>query len=466
MRAVPRLVRSLILRTSCPPIDSIYQGIYRSAILLAVTVLGRCPGVAGVYVSRGYAKGQILPGVSDIDLIVITEDEQKVARARQACRVLNRLTGGLIEYYPAMVMSLKQMHYRWQHIPIWQYRFAEGLVSWKLVLGTEVRGDWQPLPELQRRTADWHELGRWWMVFANAHLAPGASQVDRITANLACYKAVTETRNVLHAMQSGDRRSSREAALAGDASPFAARLRALRESRFLAQDSELPDLVFRFLVAQLTESWTTFGKRPFVTVYPQVLQAVDTDGLATDAAETRLLESLRPLLGGGDLAYGQVRIVSSAFFDLDDRLVVVDLDERRLPDVQEIARLSAAFARVSPGEGSRRYLLYLHMGGLAFPLTPVQFRDLHRGLLSPATAPDVFLQLGYREVFWTSQTAWYICDHSDNEVWRHAPLDKHEQLDIIGEGARCGSIVYPLSRVALERARSSRGLQQPASWVP
>jgi hypothetical protein len=456
MGALKRWFRALVVVTSRPPIDAMYLGAYRLATQLATAVLGRCPGVVAVYLTRGYAKDQILPGVSDIDLIVVTENEQGVAGARRACHALNRISCGLIEYYPAMVMPAEQMRYRWRHIPIWQYRLAEGLVSWRLIIGKEVRGDWEPLPESQRRTADWQELGRWWIAFADAHLGPGAARTDYITGNVACYKAVTETRNVVHALLSGERRPSREAALAGDYSSLAARLRAIRESHFLSRDRELPDLTFRFLVGQLTEFWTTFSARPFVAVHPGVNQAVDTDGLVADAAETELLKTLRRHLDSWGPACRGLHIVSSAYFDLDDRLLLVDLDPCHLPDVRRIAELSAAVVNFSTGKSARRFLAYLHLGGLAFPLTPLPFRDLHRGLLSPATVPDVFLQLGYSEVYWTTQTAWYICDHSDNEMWRHAPPEKHEQLDLIAASAARGSVVYPLDRVAIERERSRR----------
>lgn len=47
---------------------SLYQLLYLVVIRLALLILLRCPHIEALYLSRGCAKDEIIPGISDIDL--------------------------------------------------------------------------------------------------------------------------------------------------------------------------------------------------------------------------------------------------------------------------------------------------------------------------------------------------------------------------------------------------------------
>jgi hypothetical protein len=96
--------------------------------------------------------------------------------------------------------------------------------------------------------------------------------------------------------------------------------------------------------------------------------------------------------------------------------------------------------------------LFLKAGAVALPLKPEMPRDFHRGALTAATAPDVFLQLGEPQVFWTSHTAWYLTDWRRNRQWADACPLKQRQLEAIARGWASGHIVYPLTRAAIAAA--------------
>ena len=78
-------------------------------------------------------------------------------------------------------------------------------------------------------------------------------------------------------------------------------------------------------------------------------------------------------------------------------------------------------------------------------------RDLHRGILTPATMPDVFLQLGTSPVYWTDYVKWYLVDWRTNEQWPEPSAQKRRQLEAIARGYEEGSVVYPLTRESLDR---------------
>src|SRR5208282_123610 len=88
---------------------------------------------------------------------------------------------------------------------------------------------------------------------------------------------------------------------------------------------------------------------------------------------------------------------------------------------------------------------FLRVQQIAFPITPTVPRDYQRGLLTPATAPDVFLQLGEDNVYWTSHTKWYLTDWQRNRRWLDASPLKRSQLKMIARSAAAGHVMYPLS---------------------
>jgi hypothetical protein len=152
-----------------------------------------------------------------------------------------------------------------------------------------------------------------------------------------------------------------------------------------------------------------------------------------------------------------VRFIKSAFRDFQDLLLIVDLEETRLPTFQELADLVAIHWRIWADRVPRTFL-FLRLGALAFPLTPLMPRDLHRGVLSPATAPDVFLQLGETAVYWTDYAKWYLCDWRSNQQWEDAGPQKQSQLSLIARSAEARRVVYPLTVPALGRATKTQSM--------
>jgi hypothetical protein len=431
-----RHLRPLVLRSARPPFDAAYRLAYRAVARAAGLRLGRVPGVIAVYLGRGCAKNQIVPGISDIDLIVVAGDDAAAEQARLVCRSLGRATLGLVEYYPAMVVTRAQMQYRWQNSPAWQYRYHEGRRTWRLLAGTDVRSDLGPLEEMQRRAACYQELVRWWVTFAATTLGPTAGE-DPVLRNTICYKATTEMRNVLGQLHTGVAPPSREEALVGDDSALGERLRALRTDRFLGQHEDLPGLVLPHLVELLTGLWSASVERPFWEVSGKVRQTLASPD--EGAAAARICARLRGRLPRGMRG---VACVGSAFFGLDERLVIVDADPMELPGIRPLDGLVEDVARATAGEPGR-YRPYLRVGGIALPLAPTLPRELHRGLLTPATTPDVFLRLGHEPVYWTRYAEWYLCDHRANEQWPDASPAKRAELDGIAAGAARGHVVYP-----------------------
>ncbi len=450
-----RRLRVLLAISSVPPLDALYRGLYRLVARLAALVLRRRRGVSSLYLTRGVARGAITPGVSDIDFIVITRDESALPAVRSAGRALQRATAGLVEYYPNFAASRATVERRWRTTPAWQYRLHEGRRTWKLVAGEDLLATLAPLSPERLSTACYLELCRWWTVFARL-LVEGAHERDRVLRNATCYKVTSELLLVDHFRRTGERRASRDEALAADGSPFAARLAGIAAGRFLADEPAIVEETSRFLFGFFTALWRSFATRPFLELRPGVAQELEAPSARGDAAadgpprELASFEEFALRQWGADCR--AVHWLGSAFWNDDARLLVVDGDAGRPPSAEQLAALVREHGRRWPAP-SPQVDLVLRLGPIGFPLTPRIPRDLHRGLLTPATTPDVFLQLGGREVYWTDFTAWYLGDWRDNEQWLDAPEATRRRLESLAAAAAGGKIVYPRTPDTRDSAR-------------
>ena len=453
-----RRLRRLVVWTARGPLDALYRRLYAAAIAVAAAVLGRFRSVAAIYLIRGAAKDGVIPGISDIDLVVITADDSEIDRVRRRFRALGALTRRTIDYNYNFLHTRAAVHERWRTSPVWQAMYLEGRTSWRLLRGTDVLAELPPLGEMERRGACHAEMSHWWLLFARHVLTSTAALADPVMAGSMAYKAATEVANAWHALATGAHEPSRAAGLARLDAGLADRLRAAHARRFLTIDDALLDDVLAFLMDTFLRHWAAFPARPFCTVDAGVRQRVDCprSELAVGPHEAARVEALcRRLDTAWGAAYRGATVVKSAFFDLDDLLLVVDAETGAgpRPSARAIAALGDLHGRGRRPDGPALHL-FLRRGSVVFPITPHLPRDYHRGVLLPATVPDVFLQLGVDGACWTDFTRWYLSDPDADALRWPAPLPaaKRAQLAAIARSCAEGEVVYPLTGPALARA--------------
>jgi predicted nucleotidyltransferase len=447
-------LRRFVLRTSGSLLRAVYLGLYGLMISGAALVLRRYRSVLAIYLCRGCARSEITPAISDVDLtIIITNDSDEKEAIQRAFRTLGKLTGGVIDFYPNLVATQAAMEERWRSAPLWQYRYDEGRTTWKLIHGRDLISEYPPLSAAQFRSSCYTELTRWWIVFAEQMFPPGDRSPDVSLQNATCYKAVAEVMRVDAALRTGTRAGSRQDGLRSAPAALGERLERLVKGRFLPRDEQAVEETLRFLIRYFTDLWAGFCEQPFLQVFPDRPQRLDCPQpeVSVGPAGQAHLDRLRRHV---DAHWGakcqRTRVVKSALWELDDLLWIIDVDRARPPTVREIAEL-CRLHHDGAGALEQRLFLFLRVGSVAFPLTPVIPRDLHRGLLTPGTAPDVFLQLGEEPVYWTDYTRWYLGEWDSNQQWLEASAQKRLQLELISKSAQNGGIVYPLTPAALER---------------
>ena len=438
--------RYLLAWSSVPPLLSFYSWMYRLAIRTSVYLFRRCPGILSVYVTRGCSKGEIKPGVSDIDFfLIVGPDAHERRRAESVFGWLQILSAGLIPYHPSFVVNEKELRYLWDTTPLWRYRFQEGKLNWSLTYGRDSLSALPDMTETARVSSCLSELYYWWAQFIGFLLQNERYRDDALMRSSICVKAVAEVLNALHALRTAEFCYSRDEALRREDSPLCRKLRALAAQRVPHRDKAVEEECYRFLVNSFLELWKEFPDHPFLLVYRNMEQSVEpaTGALEREKAQAPFQEILQYLENSWRGRCRGVHLVKSAFYPLDDSLLVIDTGIDSLPSLDDIEQLLALRHRVYAGSPSRTWF-FLRLGQVAFPITPSAPRDFHRGVLTPATAPDVFLQLGEAQVYWTSHTNWYLTDWRHNRQWLNAPPRKQAQLDMISRSAAAGHVRYPL----------------------
>jgi len=454
-------LRRLVIRTAFPPFDAFYRVIYRAVARVAHRVLCR-RGVVAVYLTRGCARDEVQPGISDIDFVVVTEDETSRDAVARAGRALSRSTAGLVEYYPNFVATRRRFEARWSSAPLWRFRMHEGRRSWRLLSGEDVLAGLPPATPDELREACYIELCRWWMVFTRlfAELrCPG----DAALRNAICYKVVAELLRVGQALDSGTLADSRTAVLERARFPLAERLRGVAAGRFAHDAPGLVEQTCSWAIEFFRALWGGFASDPYLVVRPGVEQWVDAPAaeLIPDAPLAEYAKSIEQRIAAwGTQELGAVRLLRSALWNEDEWLLLVDGAADSPPGAGRLSELVRAHRCWQRSRVSRVELV-LRLDEVGFPLAPQIAADLHRGILTPATTPDVFLQLGTPTVYWTELTARYLDPRPGNERWPQPGAGKQGQLELIAQGAAENRIVYPLTPAALDRCRGASAVAGP-----
>lgn len=205
------LQRSAV-RTQFPPFTWFYRALYALAIRLCVRRFRRISGVRSVYLRRGLAASRPFYGLSDIDLLVIIDDEQHrrvAARVHYQYELLRRLVPMLAEGELALY-STGQFPLLYKHSPFYRHRFDQGRREWKRLFGDDLFKDLPPDPDKARFLA-YQELGPAWY-YLSQELLPYDTRPSYLRRYVA-YKWIAEAARAALLAQGKDDGISRETAI-------------------------------------------------------------------------------------------------------------------------------------------------------------------------------------------------------------------------------------------------------------
>lgn len=137
---IKHTLQRVAIGTQFPPFIWLYRALYALSIHMCVRRFRGIQGVRSVYLRRGLAAAQALYGLSDIDLLLVVDDEnqqQIAARVHYQYELLRRMIPMLAEDELA-VYSMEQLRTLYHYSSFYQHRFNRGRHEWKRLFGEDV----------------------------------------------------------------------------------------------------------------------------------------------------------------------------------------------------------------------------------------------------------------------------------------------------------------------------------------
>jgi predicted nucleotidyltransferase len=133
-------IQNLVVATSFFPFNVMYKLYYTLALQIAARVLAGIPGVETIYLRRGLAGGEIVYGLSDIDLLIITSDStdeigEHVYSAYDKLSRVFPVFGN--KERELMVLTFTEFTRLFRTHNSYTWRFEEGRNSWIVLAGED-----------------------------------------------------------------------------------------------------------------------------------------------------------------------------------------------------------------------------------------------------------------------------------------------------------------------------------------
>ena len=496
-----RLVRRLVLATSVPPMLQAYRGAYKVATRLAVRLFRRYPAIRAVYLTRGSAKGEVLPLVSDIDFLLIHEGLSGADRAElhRAYRRLARVT----RLFDAHLRIVDEATLR-RDVRVndhFRFRFAEGKATWRLLYGRDYVRE-LPTPDAETLDAGLlAEIKVWWSLFGWRFLETRKYSTETVTRNNVCYKAVGEVLKAIQGLSGRrltfDRTEALQAAresLEPTGQALVERLQAHRRRRFRTDDRTIVEDTTAFLLTHLDRFYGEAQGHPVTcdSGCPDVaFDAPLAEEPCPEALESvrRLARSIRQQWGGSLLG---AHLVSSVHFNVDELLLLLVGDPERPPS---LALLQAAVREQQAQEPlvRRRLRIFVRLANAAFQLDAQDLEQSWQSILWQPSNPDAFALSGAPDrclegaprvsasrPTWGPLVSRFLIEEEmlfgellyDPAMYKLGSLDflrgfwKVAQLVAVKRSVVRGRVVVPLTVPAIQRALTRQGIELPVALRP
>ena len=493
-------LRQFVLATSNTPLRALYIFVYRAHVWYGVRVLSRLPAVRAVYLTRGMASGQIVPGISDVDFAVFgdwTDDEHAhVFAAMRRLSASSPLYERRLSPEARTVASIQPL---FDSDFLLMGRLDEGRTRWKLLHGEHVLAT-LPMPPPARVAGGYYmELRLWWSHFTHTAFGAGVLATDAAFRNSICYKAVSESLATIDALGGAPFEPLRRKVLAkamtqapADARPYLERLEKSGVESHRRFDGDICADTLRFLLPTLERVHAVLdGARAFEPLpgcAPAEVDATVHETLRTPEVEShaaKLIEHVKKSWTGYRAAFLTPCL---SFYNPDDLSLLFDIDPSRPPNVTEIREVARLHA-VPAAPLRQRLTLFLLLPHGAYQIEPAGPIDLWHLLMCRASNPDLF-DLITRPEFaldgpprpssvapvWTRFASALVDEEiavrrsgmaKVAAVPNLTPLDllrniwRHLQLDVIAHTTRSNRPILPLTPAAIQRALMPLGLLDP-----
>jgi hypothetical protein len=484
------LLQRFVIVTSQTPLRVVYLDIYHWHVSFAVRMLRNFPGLHSIYVTRSVAIQQIEPGVSDIDLSIYGNwTEEQLVVVRTALQRLSRWSPLFDRNLAQSAQTLNEAQALYATDYYFRHRLDEGRTEWKLLYGQDLFASLPPRDPARAAGGYTMDLRLWWSNFIKTAFAFGPMACDEVFRISIPFKVAAHLINMQNVLAGGPTQSSRR-----DIMQTALQTRDGAHRQLLERLVQSARTGHRSFAGDILEESLPFLLETFEAIHAQI-QATSAFGLGSIGGAVRIDGSATEMLiSPSARTYAQqvVELVKRtwigyrssylvpcmSFFNLDDLVLLLDVDARRLPTVQQIRQL-CRYALDYAGSLPQRVALFLLLPEGAYQLELVSSIEQWHHTLCPAANPEVFASLDRAEFLLEGKPrpcavspVWsrFANDLVDEEIMiRRAALEKiagtgdiasldllhnlwrHLQLEIVQRSALEGSAILPMTVAAVER---------------
>ena len=393
-------LRRFVVATSGTPLRPLYLAIYRAHVRYAVHKLSGLPGVQSIYLTGGVASGDILPGISDIDITVNgewTPDEE--ARVVATLKGLSNLSPLYDTLLSQCTQSLSVLCFLYETDFYFQYLFDMGRTRWKRVYGEDVFALLPPASPERTGGGQYMVLRTWWSYFFKSAFGYLPDATDGLFRLSIPYKAVAMTLNCQSYFEGRGIESKRSlmlqkalASASGDERSFLERLIASGNARHLHFEGDIRQEAFPFLMRHLEATHKVLGNNPIFAPVPVQGMTIDASAAEMMVASStrRYVEDVVQLAKQQWSGYRAAFLVPSlSFFYPDDLALLLEVKPEDLPRVTQLREL-CRFALDNAGALPQRVALFLLLPEAAYQLEITSSLELWHHTLCPQANPEVF----------------------------------------------------------------------------
>jgi predicted nucleotidyltransferase len=397
--------RCVVASAGIAPLDAIYKAIYRMHVSYALRCLKTLPNTRSIYVARGVATGEIVSGVSDVDLVVIgawSDPEQaNVMAALRRLSALSPLYDASLWQHAHTIVGLHSLYATDLY---YQCRFDQGRTQWKLLFGEDIIASLPPPPAERLAGGYYMDIRNWWDTFKHSAFGTGPTARDPIFRHSVAFKVVGEIVNKSAGLSGNPLRDSRKKAIAdvraqstGWDRTYLERLERSAETRHQRFEGDIREETFQFLLRHLDTTHARIGAA--LSFHNAGGAAVRVDApreeiLLTAGAQAHANEVVAHVKRHW-AGYRRAFLVPSiSFFTLDDLMLLIELDPAQTPSVEQIRTLCRFHEKAALRQRVALLLLLEHGAVQVESVSPLELWHL---VTCSEANPDVFLQLANPE---------------------------------------------------------------------
>jgi predicted nucleotidyltransferase len=388
-------LRRLVLHTgNLPVFRQTYMGVYRVHVWAAKMVLTRFEGTRAIYLSGGVGRGEVRPGISDIDLVIFGDwDEPTQFRVLKYLAIIV-LTMPLFDRESLGAIQTWDDFLRINRTDLFlAYQYAPAKRRWKLLWGEDLIQGLPDISKERRAGAAYLEVRRWWGLFARMALGRNVTAQDAVFRNSLSFKAVADVLRAESFAENCVPPLSRTEALLSEMPAADIELRdcLLRSEarQFLSMDGDPREFVASWLLERIEYLHQKLLNTPsFESVaLPRIEGTADERSIAVATmAHAEGMAGEAALLPGFKAAY---LLPCASFFSPDSLALCIEFDATQLPTMARLREWIAPQLEVLM-DLPQRVPIYLLLEHGAYLLDCVFGLEVWSNVLMPHANPDFF----------------------------------------------------------------------------